>query len=139
MEARAAATNAGLYIDGLGLTVNFGSNNNNQLNFLNCIGGFVGSNNYGVGVFGPVTTNGTGATQFLNATGGGNGTGTNNDGLHFAANYSAPVIIAEATGGFGFGTSLTTGNVGINVTTGVTLGGPNTNQIHLVGFKLRYK
>ena len=129
-------TNAGLYIDTVGLTVNFGSNNNNALNFLNCIGGFVGSNNYGVGVFGAVTTNGTGATQFLNATGGGNGTGTNNDGLHFAANYSAPAIIAEATGGFGFGTSPTTGNVGINVTSGVTLGGANTNQIHLVGSSL---
>ena len=35
-------TNAGLYIDALGLTVNFGSNTNNQLNFLNCLGGFVG-------------------------------------------------------------------------------------------------
>ena len=35
-------TNAGVYIDTSGLTVNFGSNTNNQLNFLNCIGGFVG-------------------------------------------------------------------------------------------------
>ena len=68
-------TNAGVYIDTRGLTVNFGTNANNELNFLNCIGGFVGSNNYGVYVGGPVTTIGTGLTQFLNATGGGNGAG----------------------------------------------------------------
>ena len=43
---------------------------------------------------GTVTTTGTGLTE-LNATGGGNGIGTNNNGLHFAANYSAPDIIAE--------------------------------------------
>ena len=129
-------TNAGLYIDTLGLTVKFGSSNSNQLNFLNCIGGFVGSNNYGIGVFGPVTTNGTGATQFLNATGGGNGVGTNNDGLHFAANYSAPDIFAEATGGYGFGTVLNTGNTGVFVASGFTLGGPNSNQIHLTGSSL---
>ena len=38
-----SSTNAGVYIDVGGLTVNFGTNASNQLNFLNCIGGFVGS------------------------------------------------------------------------------------------------
>ena len=106
------------------------------MNFLNCIGGFVGSNNYGVYVGGTVTTTGTGLTQFLNATGGGNGIGTNNNGLHFAANYSAPDIIAEATGGFGQGSSLRTGNYGVYVGTGITLGGTGANQIRLTGSSL---
>ena len=59
-------TNAGVYIDTSGLAVNFGSNTNNQLNFLNCIGGFVGSNNYGVYVGGTIaTTTGTGLNAVL--------------------------------------------------------------------------
>ncbi len=129
-------THGGAYIDTSGLTVNFGTSSSNQLNFLNCIGGFVGSNNYGVYVGGPVTTTGTGLTQFLNATGGGNGTGTNNNGLHFAANYSAPDIIAEATGGFGKGTTTSTGNYGIYIAPTITLGGSTTNQIRLIGSSL---
>ena len=123
-------TNAGLYIDTTGLVVNFGTNANNQLNFLNCIGGFVGSNNYGVYVGGPVTTPvGNGLTQFLNATGGGNGTGTLNHGLYFNSTYTAPDIIAEATGGFGSGNDY-----GIFVA--ATLGGTTANQIRLTGSSL---
>ena len=72
----------------------------------------------------------------MNATGGGNGSGTNNNGLHFAANYSAPDIIAEATGGFGKGNSTTTGNYGIYVASAVTLGGSTINQILLTGSSL---
>ena len=55
-------TNAGVFIapnvtaGATTLTVNFGTNANNQLNFLNCIGGFVGSNNYGVNVGGGIVT-----------------------------------------------------------------------------------
>ena len=130
-------TNAGAYIDAGGLTVSFGSNANNGLNFLNCIGGFVGSQNYGVGVFGVVNTTG-GVTQFLNACGGGNGAGQNNDGLHFAANYLATAVVAQATGGFGHGMVgvPTSGNVGIYVGSGVTVGGANANQIHLTGSSL---
>jgi filamentous hemagglutinin family protein len=130
-----AGTNAGVYIDMAGLEVLFGSSLNNQLNFLNCIGGFVGSNNYGVYVGGPVIILGAGQTQFLNATGGGNGTGHNNNGLHFAANFSPPqgVIIAEANGGFGLGSTSSNGNYGVYVAPSVTLGSATTNQIRLTG------
>ena len=128
-------TNAGLYIDALGLTVNFGSNTNNQLNFLNCIGGFVGSNNYGVFVGGTITTTGTGLTQFLNATGGGNGAGHTNNGFHLAngVTYSVPDVSIEATGGFGSGSNVANGNYGIYIGVGSTLGGTTANQIRLIG------
>ena len=129
-------TNAGVYITGSGLNLNFGTNTNNQLNFLNCIGGFVGSNNYGVFVGGPVATlSGNALTQFLNATGGGNGAGTNNHGLYFAANFSAPDVVAEATGGFGFGT-VGNGNYGVYVGSGVVVGGAGANQVSFAGSSL---
>ena len=84
---------------------------------MNCIGGFVGSNNYGVNIGGGIVTAGTGLTQFINATGGGNGAGTNNHGLNLAGGvtYNAPDVVVEATGGFGFGNSVTTGNYGVYV------------------------
>ena len=128
-------TNAGVYIDTSGLTVNFGSNTNNQLNFLNCIGGFVGSNNYGVFVGGTITTTGTGLTQFLNATGGGNGAGHTNNGFHLAngVTYSVPDVSIEATGGFGSGSTAANGNYGIYIGVGSTLGGTTANQIRLIG------
>ena len=72
----------------------------------------------------------------MNATGGGNGIGTNNNGLHFAANYSAPDIIAEANGGFGQGSDASNGNYGVYVGSGITLGGTGANQIRLTGTSL---
>ena len=75
-------------------------------------------------------------TQFLNATGSGNGVGNNNNGLHFAANYSAPDIIAEATGGFGQGSAPTNGNYGVYVGSGITVGGTGANKIRLTGSSL---
>ena len=129
-------TNAGAYIGASGLVINFGAGAGNELNFLNCIGGFVGSQNYGVYVGGAVTTSNTGLIQFLNAAGGGNGVGHNNNGLHFAASFSAPDIIAEATGGFGLGSTTANGNYGVYVGSGVVLGGITANQIHLTGSSL---
>ena len=74
-------------------------------------------------------------TQFLNATGGGNGAGNTNNGFHLAntVTYSVPDVSIEATGGFGSGSSSSNGNYGIYIGAGSTLGGTAANQIHLIG------
>ena len=98
-------------------TVNlFGTNLNNAVNFVNCIGGSGGAANYGLLNGAPLTVNYTPgglATLYFRDVVGGSGTGNGHNGINNTSTISAPVIIAtDIYGGAGTNNDIGFNNTG---------------------------
>jgi hypothetical protein len=112
------------------LTVNLnGTNPNNSLNFINCLGGSGGNTNTGVQIAGSFTHQGN--LTFQNCTGGSGGTGMHGVFLNGAFTVAASNITSvDCMSGAGTGT-----DVGFYVS-GSTLGNSATGRISIQGGSL---
>ncbi|TPW18436.1 MAG: hypothetical protein FD130_244, partial [Halothiobacillaceae bacterium] len=116
------------------LSINLnGSGNSDIVNFTNCIGGTGGNSNYGVNLATDLTL-AHGTLRFINLTGG--GPSQSNHGLVITATIAAPVILGtDLYGGPGIGV-VGTGNYGLYIGSGGTIGDATLSYLTLSGGSL---